>query len=74
MGHNLQVLWDGTPIDVGAMVKYKCAPGTWFVHDRNEVEFEVECLEDNNYAEPFIWPSCVQSMILIRAVHYFGQS
>ena len=58
--HKLDVSHDGYPVDFGTSVTYRCKPGYYFKHDRNEEEFQLECQDSGFFREPRPWPECIR--------------
>ena len=59
-GTNLDMLWDGDPVDFYDNVSYVCNDEEIrFEWDREIVEFNVTCLPGGNWEEVTEWPTCL---------------
>lgn len=72
-GSFLKDTWDGNPVEFGDSVTYECEPEQeldvygrvvasrprYFIHDKSETSFGVECAANGQYYEPRPWPKCV---------------
>ena len=58
--HKLDLNHDGYPVDFGTSVTYRCKPGYFFKHDRNQEEFQLECQDSGFFREPRPWPECIR--------------
>ena len=48
------------PMDIYQSVTFSCKEGGyWFFSDREQVSFDIQCVENNTFNEPEQWPFCV---------------
>ena len=58
-------LWDGDPVNFTASVGYECVSDDvprYFENDKNQLTYNVSCLESGNWAVPMTWPRCLDSI------------
>jgi len=53
---------EGDVVNIGRSVAYRCAPGHYFVSDRQKESFEIECGQYGEFFRPSPFPQCVRGM------------
>ena len=56
----LKLIWSGAPVEFGQNVSYQCQEeGLYFEAERELEAVKVTCLTDGSWAEPQVWPRCI---------------
>ena len=73
---NLEVEWDGVPLNFTHNISYSCSSETFFEMDRDLQDYNITCLgttffasillffvlDDGSWATPDVWPECVANI------------